>query len=320
MGKKIQAEIDSLPLFGAAKKTVPPAQKPEELATAAPLVPLEPTPEKVTTPASQSSSEGRKESLRYYEKKRIVLQREKKNQTEMIFIKSPSKNSWYKAFGRSAVYFDALYKNKIGSKAKLQADKDYQFQSREGFVSVPNIKTLAEKLERVGVELVDAKDEIYTFSLGKRIKTDEYNLLRKQTQALVERANEMIKPKEMMPNLFEDIKETFRTIFWAFKDMSDLPKLMIGRELAGLIRDIGVEYTVIAKSDGDAEAFLDFAMENVDRADGYFLMLSPLRIMNDDKQLEIAGLLSKLRNQIIFEKKKLAVQKIENEHKGKNKK
>ncbi|MBQ9016965.1 hypothetical protein IJ103_01820 [Candidatus Saccharibacteria bacterium] len=67
----------------------------------------------------------------------------------------------------------------------------------------------------------------------------------------------------------------------------------------------------------DIEAFLDRAMERVLRTEGYFMALSPLRIVNDEKLFEIAGKLSKLKRQIVFEKKKIAAKKIDEENRGK---
>lgn len=292
--------VDSLPLFATESPT--------------PLVEegIEEEKEKM----KQATHEGRAAGLRYYERKRIVLAREKHNQNELIFIKAPT-TTWYKAFDKSATYFAAKYAKLIGSKATIKIDRDYQFQSKIGVVSIPNMEAMIEKLKKVNIELIDTKDEIYTFKLNERITIDEYNLMREQSEAVLERANKMIKPKEMMPNLLEDAKDVFQTVFWTFRDMHEWARQRVGAEFADELRGIIVDYTVLVKSkELEAEEFLDRAMERVCRADGCFVALLPLRIVNDDKMLEIATKLLKLRNQIIFERKKLAVKKIDAENHG----
>ena len=263
-----------------------------------------------------AAQEGRETALRYYERKQIVLTHEKRNQTEMIFYKTPS-GTWYKAIEKSAVYFASKYAKMVESKAKLQIDKDYKFASKTGCVSIPNIDNLIKKFEVIGVKLVSAKDDIYIFKMPERITGDEYNLMREQSRTTIERANKMIRPKDMMPNLMEDAKELFTTVFWTFRDMNEQSKRIIGDDFATAIRNVIVGYTIMVKTNGDPKEFLDKALLKVAEADGYFMAVSPLRIIKDDKLLQIAEQLAKLRNQIIFEQKRIAVREINDKNKGK---
>ena len=278
---------------------------------AEPLGATQPAPEK-----AEATQEGRAITLRYYERKRIILTREKSNYTEIIFTKAPS-GTWYKAFGKSAVYFTQKYARLIGSKASLKVDRDFQFRDKVGVVSIPNMDLLIEGLKKQKVELIDTENEIYTFKLPERITADEYNLMKERCETIFERANTMIRPQIMMPNLFEDAKDAFVTVFWTFRDMHEWVRRIVGSDFTKELEQIVVEYTIIAKTkDGDVEAFLTKAMERVIRTEGYFMALSPLRVVNDEKLFEIAGKLSKLKRQIIFERKKIATKRIDEENRG----
>lgn len=321
---------DDLPLFaaaqGAEKSASAPLSPEEELAALIKEVPeLKAAVETARRQAeidqkkadkAAATQDGRVATLRYYERKRIAMTREKSNYSELIFIKAP-KEGWYKAFGRSAVYFSEKYAPLVGSKAKLKVDKDYQVKDKIGVVSIPSMELLIEQLKKQKIELIDTKNEIYTFKLPERITADEYNLLKEKSETLFERANTMIRPQVMMPNLMEDAKIAFTTVFWTFKDMHEWMRRMIGYDFVADLKWVVTEYTVLAKTKGgDAEAFLDQALEKVVRAEGEFMALSPLRIVNDEKLYDIASKLSDLRHQIVFEKKKLATKKIDAEHRG----
>lgn len=318
--KKSEGNFSELPIFGTLEKLgAAPARKPEQPDLSALQAPANPEMKIENSDNTEKSQEGRAIALRYYEKKKIVYQRDKDNQTMMMFIKAPSKKEWYKGFGKTAIYFLSFYKEKIGSKAKLQVDRDYQLQFNEGFVATPNIIVLADKLKPLGIRMEEEENGIITFHMNRRVKADEYNLLKAELHAPSQRANEIIKPKEVMPKLFEDTKAAFATIYRVFNNMSDFPKQALGIEMARLLLEIGEEYAVLAKDGGDAEAFFDLATENVSKADGIFLMISPLNIIGDKKQLEIAQLLSKLRHQIVEERKRKAVNTISEQYYGNGK-
>lgn len=310
--------LDSLPLFAAESPRLSPQKGGSRASKKDPLEVVSETEKALAKreEEKEATREGREISLRYYERKQIVLTHEKKNQTEMIFFKTPS-GTWYKAVEKSAVYFVMKYGKMVESKAKLQIDKDYKFISKTGCVSIPNIDNLVKKLETIGVKLASAKDDIYIFKLPERITGDEYNLMREQSRTTIERANKMIRPKDMMPNLMEDAKEIFTIVFWTFRDMNEQAKRIIGDDFAMALRDIVIGYTEMAKTKGEPKEFLEMAMQKVTEADGYFMAVSPLRIIKDDKLLQIAEGLMKLRNQIVFEQKKIAVKEINDKNRGK---
>ena len=285
----------------------------------APKAPTSPAPqapapvENPQTPAEKSAA-GREVSLRYYERKKIVLTKEKHNLSEIIFIKTP-KGTWWKAFERSAIYFlEKGYTNEIGSRAKLQVDEDYRLKSKLGFVSNPNIEKLSAGLQKVGLKLVESSDQIRVFKMPKPVTEEEFNELHEKNMLMVERANSLVVPKLMMPKLFEDAKELGMMLFRTFSHMTEWTNQTIGLDMTKAIMDIVERYVEEAKSGGeDPEKFLLWALHQVDIADGKYAMLSALRIVDDKKLFEIAEALAKLRAQIGAERKRLAIKKIDDE-------
>lgn len=253
--------------------------------------------------------------LRYFEVKRLVLTRERKNYTQLIFLKT--NKGWAKAFGHSAVIFVQKIAPQIKSSAKLNADRDYEVQSKEGVVSIPDIKRLTEKLENIKIKLIEEKDGVYTFALGYKISPDEYNLMREQNQTIVERTGKMALPVVLMPNLLEDIKALYAVIFWEVRNMDGVVREMIGKDLVEMVGEMVEDYVVMARNTkSDVKAYLTKAMEDIEEVNGKYFVLDTLRIVNEKKLFEIAMAITKVRHQILYEMKRQGMKDIEKEYGG----
>ena len=253
--------------------------------------------------------------LRYFESKRIVLTREKKNYTQLIFMRASGE--WLKAFNHSAVFFVQKIAPQIKSAARLQEDRDYEVKA-EVVVSIPNIERLTQKLKQIDIELVEEKDGIYTFALGYRIPADEYNLMREQNQTILERSGKMALPVVLMPNLLEDIKELFTTVFWETRKMEGAIREMIGTDMVKIPRDMIAKYTSMARNtESDVHIYLEDAMNDIETMNGIYFALDTLRIIDEKKMFEIATKIARVRNQIIYEMKKQGMKDVDAKYKGK---
>ena len=254
--------------------------------------------------------------LRYFERKRMVLVREKKNYTQLIFMESSG--TWVKAFSHSAIIFVQKIASAIGSKARLVEDRDFEVRSDTGVVSIPNVEILIEKLKKIGIELIEKKEGVYTFSLGYRIPADEYNLMRQQNQTIIERTGKMALPTVLMPELLEDIKELFRTTFWEIRNMDGAVRELIGKDMVKTAQGMVVKYVVMSRDpNSDVKAYLKEAIEDIERFNGLYFVLDSLRIVNEKKMFEIASQTLKVRKQVIYEMKRWMSKNVDAEIEGK---
>lgn len=280
-----------------------------------------PTQDSPQFPTIKNPKKGNEETLRnernrlrYFETKRIVLTREKKNYNQLIFMRATG--DWVKAFSHSAVFFVEKIAPQIGSAAKLNNDRDYEVRS-EVVVSIPDIKKLTEKLKQIGIELLEEKDGIYTFSLGYRIPPDEYNLMREQNQTIIERTGKMILPVVLMPDLLEDIKELFNTVFWEVRNMDGAVREMVGAPLVGSAKEMIIKYVKMSRNtESDVRAYLEDAMDDIESINGTYFVLDSLRIVSEKKMFEIAMEISKVRSQIVYEMKHQGMQDINKKYGG----
>ena len=143
---------------------------------------------------SEELLQSERNKLRYYERKRLVVSREKKNYTKLILFHG-SKN-WWKAVNKSAVYLTTDIAPRIKSNIQLREDDDYEFKV-ECVASIPNIENMTEKLKAIGISLIEEKDEIRTYLLKEPYTADQYNLLRSENDTITERAGKMALPHKI---------------------------------------------------------------------------------------------------------------------------
>ena len=273
---------------------------------------------KKSSQKSQKNLQSEQNKLRYYERKRLVIQKERRNYKYLILFKGS--NNWWKAINKSAVYLALDISPKISSNIRLLEDSDYEFKA-EFTASTHSIEDLTRKMAVLGIDLIDETDDVRTYALKDNYTANQYNLLIENHKSDITRTEDLILPHKLMPNLLEDLKELQHSVFYEIRKLDAASRELIGTDFSKTISHMIIKYTKIARNtQSDAKAYLREALDDIETVNGFCHALDSLRLpITERKMFEFQRLISKTRDQIIFEMKREGMKDIDKLFKGEKK-
>lgn len=150
------------------------------------------------------SSNGRSKIFTAAEVKEIKLEAkefEKRNNSKLMVFASSS--GWWKMGGNSALIYAHILSRDLHlpSTPRVRLDKDLYGKFFEGVLSIPNIDSLTERLEAIGVKVEDKNERRVIFALPKPIQEDQLETIRSIREETLRKINETIPVRVIYPEV-----------------------------------------------------------------------------------------------------------------------
>ena len=134
-----------------------------------------------------------------------------------------STNRYAKMAGNSVLFYTQLLADRLRRRYNIQVDTDTYSVSEEGIVSIRALDALEQALASINV-LPDPKlstEELHVFRLSRPYSKAEIAKLRERVVSDTSRMATLIMPKMPLPDLFRQISELERLVFFGTKHCRD---------------------------------------------------------------------------------------------------
>ena len=204
-------------------------------------------PKKEISPRGKAAQRGVAQRMRYEKEKKKVKELEKTNREYLIVF--PSKDSWWKMGGVSALYYNYYLVKHLGRNEKLRPDSDYFSKFSTGVVSINDINQLEKDLWRVkkiGLNKDLSTETIKYFNLGYKLSDETvYGMIHMQ-EILERRLNQMVMPNSPIPKLYAALREGLRLTYITNKETPRVARELLGRQMTERARTTVVNYSLLA--------------------------------------------------------------------------
>lgn len=241
---------------------------------------------------------GKAMALDFVERKKLIMTYEKHNYDRIYFTKGKGTN-WIVIYDHSAVLFDKILAPRIGSKAIVYDDKDYDARSKIGYVRYPSMDMLVEKAKPFVRGVEEPQPGIYALILEKAVSKADFRMYLDEAESIVKTANSIVIPKIAYPELNAYLKGLNKRLLDIVRKLDEPVREMVGYRLYRLVSNITTEYVYATRNEKAAEQYLKNALHLVDKAYGAYMSLSWANVVESEKLREVAEGLSKVRNEIV---------------------
>ena len=134
-----------------------------------------------------------------------------------------STNRYAKMAGNSVLFYTQLLADRLRRRYNIQVDTDTYSVSEEGIVSIRALDALEQALASINV-LPDPKlstEELHVFRLSRPYSKAEIAKLRERVVSDTSRMATLIMPKMPLPDLFRQISELERLVYFGAKHCGD---------------------------------------------------------------------------------------------------
>ena len=172
---------------------------------------------------------------RNYAAKSEVKKYEKTNNKRVYLFKSSGEkgNEWYKAADNSALFYKYLIANRLHREAHIIADAEPTCKFKY-IVSVKNLIKLNNQLKSLGYapyEIINQDLGIVAFTLKKVQTKQEIAEFKKQEQQVLENVRLVAIPKNLSPELYNEILQLCRQLPAKIRHMEPVYRSALGMEL-----------------------------------------------------------------------------------------
>ena len=224
---------------------------------------------------------------KYRQMKSFVKEMEKGNKQKIIVFPSitdKENKGWYKVIETSALYYVYRLAKRMGRKASIYPDSDSH--SKAVFTaSLVNINDFVEQFVRLeDPEVEITNDGIYIFTLKKPLSDEELTGLRHMEQAHREEMYNVMKPKKMDAEVFQQILLISRQVTPRAKKLAKEYYNTTGEEMVRLVQDLLALYFNYGEGIIEKKDALTAAMKIVNK------MMAGVTILSENKiwEYEIA--------------------------------
>ena len=144
----------------------------------------------------------------YYAGKEYVFEQEKNNKSKIYLYPAMgnSKDNWYRAAGKSLLFYKFILAIRLGRSANTQIDGDKQFAFRHGYVAIKNGELLATQAAKLDYKVEKIDHDIFVIDMGKDFSQHEIEILVEQEKAEIQAVENMVRPKHNIPKLAAAIR------------------------------------------------------------------------------------------------------------------
>lgn len=150
----------------------------------------------------------------YYEGKSYAISQEKGN-TSKIYLypaKGKAEDDWYRACGRSMVFYKTLVAPRLGRKAQVMPDPDEEHIIGGGVVAIKQGNRLMEDVIKIGYTAERVQFGVIIIDIKKDYTEKEIGQMRSVINDELNQVKNIIKPKETFPKLINAVNELLRVM------------------------------------------------------------------------------------------------------------
>lgn len=161
------------------------------------------------------------------EQKKQLMEREKGNYTRILALKCH--NGWLKLCDNSAMIVGKKLDGRLGKTYKVAADNGYGTRAEYGVISIPpvQVEDFIGRLDRAGIKLVVDGAWSLEFDLGERVSQEEMVRMLQEDSLLIERANKLVMPKVVLPELRADVKALLEFVHVQVRNQKDTTRQVL---------------------------------------------------------------------------------------------
>ncbi|MBQ9017305.1 hypothetical protein IJ103_03650, partial [Candidatus Saccharibacteria bacterium] len=205
---------------------------------------------------------GRKRKENYYKIKAKVLEAEKNNRESLYVVEMP--DGWYMMMGNSAVIYANDLANRLKISVKIIQDRDYRHTAIDGIVTFQDLEVFERRMRELKIKQRHRSEGIIIYDLGKDAYTDEkIEELKHENEVRIERANKLIVPEVILPELKLRLQELSRAIHPGVRNMDPAGRDLVGREIDGVAGKLVEDFFLAANGWDDMFLFRDRSIRDL---------------------------------------------------------
>ena len=205
------------------------------------------------TTAEELTARRRAGALRksMYEKtKQKLLELEKENYGHVFLLKT--QNDWYKMMAHSALIYlyyvwpiarDRL--EMVKRAPKLTADSDFRYKAPIGVINFRNLETPERIILTTGAKKVRVSgvggENVVAYKLDREMTKDEFWKIRHDEEELWNKANTIITPNAVFPNLGVDVQEAAKLIYFVARKMERTDREFFGQRMLEISKTMAMQ-------------------------------------------------------------------------------
>ncbi len=152
--------------------------------------------------------------VEYYEGKSYVISKEKGNNSKIYLYPAKGKieDDWYRACGRSMVFYKTLVAPRLGRKAQVMSDPDEEHKIGGGIVTIRCGNKLIEDVKKIEYVAERIELGVIVIDIIKEYTEKEIAQMRAVINGELNQVKKIIKPKETFPKIINAINELLRVV------------------------------------------------------------------------------------------------------------
>ena len=222
---------------------------------------------------------------RYYDLKRRILNWEKDNYTKLAVLDAGK--GWYKLFNHSAIIFACQIAKRLGVKAELISDTDYDLTTDTPVYLFKDFDKFETRLKTVRIFLGSKEDGVYVFDLGYKVDAADLAAMMKEKEQLRARANKLVLPHEAYPALRNELRLLAGEIYEVVRKMNPAARELVGDSMLGVSARMFENFVEAANGHTDMRQYLKTTIKDLRRLDAKLLLVSDLRLIEDSKTYQL---------------------------------
>ena len=258
---------------------------------------------------------GNLRKLEYETLKQKVLEKEVDNYSHIFVLKTT--DDWYKIMSHSALmyihYVWPIAKDKLNLTSKppkLIADSDFRYKAPIGVVSRKDLEAFEKNLLAAGAKKVGTKGvkdgNVVVYKLARAMSEDEFWKIKKTEDDLWSKANTVITPKAVYPDLAIDIESAAMQIYFVARGMQRTDREFFGREMLTLTKTLAKGIILTEKGYEPWKTFFDTAPGVVAELYANITLLSNFRLIDNKVLVRLNDCLLKIEEDLKKAKKDYA--------------
>ena len=240
--------------------------------------------------------------------KRKLLLVERNNYGHVFLLKT--QDGWWKVFSHSALMFTHYVRPIVVDKSKgeidvpvVKADLDFHDRAPIGVMFFPTLKAAEKILLLSGAVKVDCpktldSEWVTCYKLDREMLESEFWDMKRREDELWDKANTIVTPEAVFPNLGVDLRETAKMLFDNVRKYDSATRELIGRHMIELIRRVMTGLISAEKGLVSWEKFFNFAPKLLSELDACLMVLTSVRTVEKNVIFRMAESISRVEKDI----------------------
>lgn len=243
---------------------------------------------------------------KYEALKEQLLEKEKENYQTVALLRTVD-GEWWKMFDHSGAIYAFHLAPKLDKKkhVKFLEDKDYKHKAKHGVATIKDFAEFQTNMARLGVELKKKDNNLAIFRLPQKLSVKEMEGMLRTTQEKRERANKLIRPVAIMPNLHVEMMALNQIVVHTMRKLDPTVRAMIGDEMGRRTTKMLGDFLLVSNGWKDKEEYLSEVMRDLHKDNADLMVLSDLQLIDADKAYNMMVQIEKTKKVVMEESKKM---------------